>query len=147
MSANHDDADEKVGFCSPPKRTRFEKGNRANPWGRKGKPQLAAPFDPNQAIAAFFAQRIELKLNGKRRKMSIFEAQLHVLQAQAMKGNMTASKLLFSIATKFDLAATSAAMAREAVEKEERVLQDALREMMLLFAADSSPKRKRGSPR
>lgn len=47
---------------------------------------------------------------------------------------MAAMKLLFSIAMKTDLSGIFSGMALEAEEKEDQVLQEAAREIMLLLA-------------
>lgn len=124
----------KVGFGSPPEETQFKAGNRANPWGRKGRPDKVRPLDPDRALAAFFAEQVEVLFRGKPQKVSNYEACLRVLGAKALKGDMAAMKLLFSIAMKTDLSGIFSGMAREAEEKEDQVLQEAAREIMLLWA-------------
>jgi hypothetical protein len=126
--------DEKVGYRSPPTHTRFKSKNCANPYGRKGKPKKVPPLNPGEVVATHFAQRIEIVNCGKRQQASSLEAALCVLRAKALKGDVPALRLYLSLAEKFDLAGTLATMAREAEAKEDRVLQDAARELMLLWA-------------
>jgi hypothetical protein len=127
-----------VGYGSPPEKTRFKAGNRGNPWGRKGKPKKVVAFEPDQVIAAIFAEEIEIIRKGKRQKVSNLEAVLRVFLARAMKGDIAAGKFLLSLLTKLDLAGISAGLARKAEAQEDTFLQDAAREMMILFAAEGA---------
>ena len=89
----HPPGDDAVGYGKPPVSTRFQKGNRANPNGRRGKkPKLAVG-----SIAAE-AERIHQEVftvthNGRKRKLSGAQFVARRLFALVQAGDLKAIKL------------------------------------------------------
>lgn len=87
-----DDNDEyKVGYGKPPKTTRFKKGQSGNPNGRK--PRVAYEED-DFPIRRFMMELMEVKLKGKKEKMTRFDVLLMTLIQKALSGCFKSLKLL-----------------------------------------------------
>ena len=88
-----------VGFKKPPKATRFQKGKSGNPSGRPKKaPQL---IDPALLLETIDNEEIAVKIDGKWTQMTKAEIQFRQLFANAMKGNLTAARLLANMAFQY----------------------------------------------
>ena len=87
-SVNEDDDDYAVGYCKPPKSSRFKKGVSGNPGGRPPRPKLAN--DLRSMLERVANEEIEIR----GQKMSYFEIELRSLQHKAAKGDVTASRHL-----------------------------------------------------
>jgi hypothetical protein len=86
---------EAVGYCRPPVHGRFQKGNRANPNGRRGKkPKEQPPFDLREARLRVLSEPITINKQGKPLSIPAGEALLRKLFAMAMGGNLGAARLL-----------------------------------------------------
>jgi len=89
MSDDTTDKPYEVGFGKPPKGTQFRKGESGNPKGRpKGKPNLATII--NRTLQA----KVIIKENGRRRKVTKYEAGLIQLSNKAASGDLPALKVV-----------------------------------------------------
>ena len=75
-------SDEDVGYGKPPKASQFKPGKSGNP---KGRPTGAK----NEAtmLEELLNRKIEIRQNGKVRKITILEGILHKLAEDSLKGN------------------------------------------------------------
>ena len=90
MSFNDED-DEKVGYCRPPVKTRFEKGKSGNPAGRpKSRPDVITAIDRE------LNQRISTIENGKSRTMTKAEIIAKQTVNKAVRGDQAATKMLMN---------------------------------------------------
>ncbi|WP_066802949.1 DUF5681 domain-containing protein [Sphingomonas asaccharolytica] len=86
-----DNDDYEVGYKRPPKTTRFKKGQCANPTGRRGKKQKPAPQDnSDRAIIERLSEEL-IEHNG--RMITVREAELLVIRAKALKGDLKAIQM------------------------------------------------------
>jgi hypothetical protein len=102
------DDDDDVGYCRPPKKSRFRAGQSGNPLGRppKAKPnagQSGTDTCDADVIAAIGEQIVEI--NGRRmtRKELLYEAAF----ARAIKGDTAAMRILVGIMEKNEKAKSS----------------------------------------
>ncbi|KQU54825.1 hypothetical protein ASG72_04235 [Bosea sp. Leaf344] len=85
--------DAPVGYKSPPKHSRFKKGQSGNPSGkRKGKGSCQLHFDPFDVLAKVLAEPIQVTKNGKSKNVSLFEAFVRKTSEAALKGDSAARK-------------------------------------------------------
>ncbi|HEY1886505.1 MAG TPA: DUF5681 domain-containing protein [Roseiarcus sp.] len=84
-----DDAYE-VGYCRPPKETRWKKGQSGNPGPKKRRPASAATVE---IIDRLFRDPVDIVENGVARKVSTLEAILMRLWAAELSGSKRASKV------------------------------------------------------
>lgn len=82
MSDNDDD---KPGYCKPPRKTQFKKGHSGNPNGRPKKPRNLSDM-----FAAVANSTIEVKVNGKRVRLTRLEAMVMQLAQKALGGDSRA---------------------------------------------------------
>jgi hypothetical protein len=95
--------DYEVGFGKPPEGSRFKKGRSGNPKGRpKGKPNAAT------AVLRALEAQVVINENGKRRKVSKFDAAMMQLANKAAGGDLKA----------LNLATTLTRLAEERVQQE-----------------------------
>lgn len=76
------DADYEVGYCKPPKHTRFKPGRSGNP---KGRPKAAKGL--NTLVRETLTQKVAVRTASGQRKISRIEAALQKTVELAMKGN------------------------------------------------------------
>lgn len=75
-------SDEDVGYGKPPKANQFKPGKSGNPKGRpKGAKSEATMLEE------LLNRKIEIRQNGKVRKITILEGILHKLAEDSLKGN------------------------------------------------------------
>jgi len=91
--------DYEVGYGRPPVATRFKKNQSGNPSGRPRKaPQ---PLDPGSVLESIDNEEIIVKIGGKRKRMTKVEIQFRQLFTKAIKGDLTAARLIVSMASKY----------------------------------------------
>ena len=81
-----------VGYGRPPIATQFQKGQSGNPSGRpKGSKGIS------DVIAAALCERVTVTMNGKRHKITKWEAACAQMANQAASGNVKAAKLMIEL--------------------------------------------------
>jgi hypothetical protein len=86
---------EKVGHGSPPKHSRWRKGQSGNPSGRpKGAPSLASD------LLSELAEVIQVTEGGKAKRITKMRALLKALTARAIKGDTRAANILITLAAR-----------------------------------------------
>lgn len=76
-----------------PESTRFQPGKSGNPLGRKAKSDIVLTYDH------FWNDKIEVKINGKKRMCSRLEALIYQINLRAIKGNKYMRRILLNIYT------------------------------------------------
>jgi hypothetical protein len=95
MSKEDDDPPEgaeKVGYCRPPRATRFRPGQSGNPRGRPRKPK---PIQ--ELLATELRQRAPVRENGLEQKLPKLELVVKRLVHDAIQGNYPAVRLLIDL--------------------------------------------------
>ena len=95
MSKEDDDPPEgaeKVGYCRPPRATRFRPGQSGNPRGRPRKPK---PLQ--ELLATELRQRAPVRENGREQKLPKLELVVKRLVHDAIHGNYQAVRLLIDL--------------------------------------------------
>jgi hypothetical protein len=86
-----------IGYCRPPRHTRFQPGQSGNPTGRrKGLRNLATDVRSTLTVP------VRVNAGGRLRKISTQEAVLMRLRELALKGNARALDLLLEFAMRFN---------------------------------------------
>jgi Family of unknown function (DUF5681) len=88
-----DDEGERVGYCHPPKHTRFQKGNSANLRGR-GK---HSRDDFAESVRSTLASRVEIREGRRTRTVSRSEANILALFDKAKRGDAAAADRLIDL--------------------------------------------------
>ncbi len=83
---------EKVGYCRPPRATRFKPGRSGNPRGRPRKPK---PIQ--ELLATELRQRAPVRENGREQKLPKLELVVKRLVHDAIHGNYQAVRLLIDL--------------------------------------------------
>ena len=91
--------DYKVGYGSPPVDTRFKKGQSGNPSGRPKK--VVQELDPGKILQSIDNEEIIVKVGGKHKRMPKAEICFRQLFAIAIKGDLTAARLISKMAKKY----------------------------------------------
>ena len=82
----------KVGYCNPPERTRFKKGQSGNPQGRpKGALSMATVLERT------LRERVVINENGRRKTITKLEAAIKQLSNKAASGELKALQLLSAL--------------------------------------------------
>ncbi|WP_051373167.1 MULTISPECIES: DUF5681 domain-containing protein [unclassified Afipia] len=91
--------DKSVGYCNPPKHSRFQKGISGNPSGRPKRRPIAV--DPAGVLEQIDSEEIIVINNGKRKRMPKVEIDFRQLIAKATKGDVRSARLVFEMAEKY----------------------------------------------
>ena len=97
MSSNKKDYE--VGYAKPPVATRFKKGQSGNPSGKPKK--VARELDPGKVLQSVDNEVIFVNDNGKRKRMTKAEINIRQPFAKAIKGDLTAARLVARMAAKY----------------------------------------------
>jgi Family of unknown function (DUF5681) len=126
--------DSTVGYCRPPKRTRFKSGQSGNPRGRpRGSRGL------KNVVAEVLAEPVTIREGEKTRRVPLLKAMVKANSLKAAQGNTSAFNAVVSLAIKTEKLEDSDANAasRETLAAED---QDIIREYMKRQPAnDCSP--------
>ncbi len=90
---------EAVGYCNPPKHSRFKKGISGNPSGRPKKRPIVV--DPAEVLEQIDGEEIIVINNGKRKRMTKIEIDFRQLIASATKGDVKSARLVFKMVEKY----------------------------------------------
>jgi hypothetical protein len=89
---------DKIGYGHPPAEHRFKKGISANPRGRPPKSARALSVRQYDAdILRAGEHEMEITIDGKRTKISLFELLVRKLYMLAGQGNFKAIKMVFEV--------------------------------------------------
>ena len=84
--------DYEVGYGKPPKHSRFKQGHSGNPGGRpKNRRNMST------VLKEVLQERVNVTLNGKRRKVSTETAILLRLREKALAGDLRSISTIFSL--------------------------------------------------
>ena len=86
------ESDEKVGYCRPPRATRFKPGQSGNPRGRPRKPKPIQDL-----LMAELNRRVMIQENGRERKLPKLELVTKRLVNDAIQGEYPALRLLIDL--------------------------------------------------
>jgi len=89
-----------VGYGKPPVATRFKEGQSGNPNGRTPK-KVAQELDPGKILQSIDNEAIFVNINGKRKRMPKAEIYFRQLFTKAIKGDLTAARLIAKMAAKY----------------------------------------------
>ena len=95
MSKEDDDPPEgaeKVGYCRPPRATRFRPGQSGNPRGRPRKPK---PIQ--ELLATELRRRVVIRENGREQRIPKLELVMKRLVNDAIQGSYPAVRLLIDL--------------------------------------------------
>lgn len=81
-----------VGFGKPPRATQFKKGESGNP---RGRPKGSKNFESK--VVAMFDRKIVIQEKGRPRRITMADAILMKLTAQAIAGDMSATRLAIGL--------------------------------------------------
>ncbi len=83
---------EKVGYCRPPRATRFRPGQSGNPRGRPRKPKPVQDL-----LATELRRRVVIRENGREQRIPKLELVMKRLVNDAIQGNYPAVRLLIDL--------------------------------------------------
>jgi hypothetical protein len=108
----------KVGYCNPPKRTRFKKGQSGNPQGRpKGALNMATVLERT------LRERVVINENGKRKTITKLEAAYKQLSNKAASGELKALQLVSALVRSAEDRAAQTSISKPTLEEgDEKVL-------------------------
>lgn len=130
--------DYEIGHGKPPKHTRFKKGQSGNPKGRpKGSKGLKT------VLMEELAEKIDLKIGGKRQRMSQQRVVIKSLMTKAAKGNHQAAGKVFDLYFKVMRLEDEAADAGEPLTGDELEILKNLEERLLKKAMDEHEARRK----
>ena len=89
-----------VGYGKPPVATRFKEGQSGNPNGRTPK-KVAQELDPGKILQSIDNEAIFVNINGKRKRMPKAEIYFQQLFTKAIRGDLTAARLIAKMAAKY----------------------------------------------
>jgi len=102
----------KVGYCNPPERTRFKKGQSGNPQGRpKGALNMAT------VLERILRERVVINENGKRKTITKLEAAFKQLTNKAASGELKAVQLLSALVRSAEDRAAQTSISKSALEE------------------------------
>ncbi len=126
-ASDHDAYD--VGYKKPPLATRFQKGVSGNPRGRpKGARNLST------VVAAALNEKVLITENGRKRRISKYEAAVKQLVNRAAGGEARATQLLLGL-----IQAGEARAVEAPAPGFENGDEDAMRELMRRLGQEVSP--------
>jgi hypothetical protein len=105
----------KVGYCNPPERTRFKKGQSGNRHGRpKGALNMATVLERT------LRERVVINENGKRKTITKLEAAFKQLSNKAASGELKALQLLSALVRSAEDRTVQATISKSALEEDDK---------------------------
>lgn len=102
----------RVGYCNPPKHTRFKKGQSGNPHGRpKGTLNIATVLERT------LREKVVITEDGTRRTITKLEAAIKQLTNQAASGSLKALQLLAALVRSAEERAVQTPTSKPALEE------------------------------
>ena len=97
--SNENQNEYEVGYKKPPVATRFKKGGSGNPSGKRK--ERAEDLDPGKVLQTIDNEEITVTIDGKRKRMRKGEIHARQLFTKAIKGDLTAARLIAKKAAKY----------------------------------------------
>lgn len=114
-------SDYDVGYCRPPKETRFRPGQSGNPTGyRKGSKTIGA------RLRELMSSKVTVTEHGRTRRISRLDVMLHQLANDAMRGDSRALKLLMEFLHRYGAEIGGIARTEEMTSEDLEILSDYL---------------------
>ena len=126
---------DKVGYKSPPKHSRFQKGASGNPSGR---PKRPAPLHDD--LQAELAVKVDVTEAGRARRFTKQQIVIKALIAKAAKGDPRAAAVLMSLRERGEAAAPPAAASAKLGPDDQKLLDDYVERQLRRRAAKTSGK-------
>jgi hypothetical protein len=97
--SNENQNEYEVGYKKPPVATRFKKGGSGNPSGKRK--EVAEDLDPGKVLQTIDNEEVIVTIDGKRKRMRKGEIHFRQLFTKAIKGDLTAARLIAKHAAKY----------------------------------------------
>jgi hypothetical protein len=119
-----EDDDDRVGYCRPPKHSRFKKGHSGNPRGRRRPHRYAEAENP---LRMYMLEEMTVKVKGKRVRMPAIDVIIKSMINKAAAGDHRSQKLL--IQESGGLTAIREELKRAHNSADQAVIEEARREL------------------
>jgi hypothetical protein len=96
---NENQNEYEVGYKKPPVASRYKKGKSGNPSGKRK--AVAEDLDPGKVLQTIDNEEIIVTIDGKRKRMRKGEIHFRQLFTKAIKGDLTAARLIANKAAKY----------------------------------------------
>jgi Family of unknown function (DUF5681) len=97
--SNENQNEYEVGYKKPPLASRYKKGKSGNPSGKRK--EVAEDLDPGKVLQEIDNEEIIVTIDGKRKRMRKGEIHFRQLFTKAIKGDLTAARLIAKKAAKY----------------------------------------------
>ena len=97
--SNENQNEYEVGYKKPPLANRYKKGKSGNPSGKRK--EVAEDLDPGKVLQTIDNEEIIVTIDGKRKRMRKGEIHFRQLFTKAIKGDLTAARLIAKEAAKY----------------------------------------------
>ncbi len=84
--------DDEVGYCKPPKATRFKPGQSGNPAGRRKRPKTVS-----DQLEDILKRKVPVTQSGRAKRIPLQELMLTTLVNNAVKGDLAALKVVMDL--------------------------------------------------
>ncbi|MEQ8441277.1 MAG: DUF5681 domain-containing protein [Alphaproteobacteria bacterium] len=112
------DDEYEVGYGRPPKKSQFKKGRSGNP---KGRPRGAKNY--KTIVKEALDRKIEIKVNGRRMKVSQYEAVVTRVAGDAMSGKPRQMAAFLDLPHRFGLIEEEERLVRSMSEEDRLILE------------------------
>lgn len=120
--ANNGDSDSPVGYCNPPRHTRFKKGQSGNPKGRTKKNKNWATV-----LIETLNEKVAINENGKRKKITKLEAMAKQTANKAASGDVRAARMLFDLIQQVEIKEPTASASEPFGEVDQTILRQLIK--------------------
>jgi hypothetical protein len=118
------DQNDKVGYCNPPKHTRFPPGKSGNPNGRP-----SGRANSKTTVARVINEKVPVREGDKTRKMSKLEAVVQSQVMKAMKGDAKSANVVIGLMARVGLLADQDDGQLAVQPEDDAIVKDYLRRM------------------